>query len=280
MAVATEAGLPTIASLGMDLVSTTRPQRWLTLSRPFVALAIVVGLLLIGWWALAPIAVFLVFVAVVTATHDVVHHSLGLSRRASHWWLFVLGAFLGASGHSYRMTHLQHHRVFPGDDDPEGEPAQMSFWKAVAFGPLFLPRLWWWSMRRGTRKQRRWLIAEASVPVIAWTLGIVLWPGSIHPSSLGLLGYLVMVSMGGWVFPLLTVHLPHRDFGDTPLSQTHTVRDPIVSRLFLELTYHLEHHLYPQVPTHHLAELARRLEPTLRSAGVTPQSGFFRRERP
>ncbi len=40
--------------------------------------------------------------------------------------------------------------------------------------------------------------------------------------------------------------------------------------LFLELTYHLEHHLYPQVPSHHLSELARRLDPTFEKAGVKP----------
>lgn len=39
----------------------------------------------------------------------------------------------------------------------------------------------------------------------------------------------------------------------------------------LELTYHLQHHLYPQVPSHHLAELGRRLDPVLASAQVTPR---------
>ena len=38
-----------------------------------------------------------------------------------------------------------------------------------------------------------------------------------------------------------------------------------------ELTYHLEHHLYPQVPSHHLAALARRLDPLLAGAGVRPR---------
>src|SRR5689334_24385735 len=42
------------------------------------------------------------------------------------------------------------------------------------------------------------------------------------------------------------------------------------SAVFLELTYHLEHHLYPQVPSHHLPELARRLDPYFARAGVKP----------
>jgi beta-carotene hydroxylase len=54
------------------------------------------------------------------------------------------------------------------------------------------------------------------------------------------------------------------------LTQARTVRGRLVPALFLELTYHLEHHLYPQVPSHHLPELARRLDPVFRSAGVRP----------
>ena len=50
-----------------------------------------------------------------------------------------------------------------------------------------------------------------------------------------------------------------------------TLRGRIVPAVFLELTYHLEHHLYPQVPSHHLAELGRRLDPFLAANGVRPR---------
>jgi beta-carotene hydroxylase len=45
----------------------------------------------------------------------------------------------------------------------------------------------------------------------------------------------------------------------------------VIPAVFLELTYHLEHHLYPQVPSHRLAELARRLDPFFERAGVQPR---------
>jgi len=45
----------------------------------------------------------------------------------------------------------------------------------------------------------------------------------------------------------------------------------IIPALFLELTYHLKHHLDPQVPSHHLPELSRRLEPFFQEAGVEPR---------
>jgi beta-carotene hydroxylase len=219
----------------------------------------------LGWWWLTPLIVFLIFIAIVTVTHGVVHGSLGLSRRCTEWSLFIFGAVLLESGHAYRLTHLQHHRVFPGPDDPEGEPARMSFLRATLFGPLFLPRLWCWAYcrTRGRPGQRCWLIAEAAWAFAVVVAGIVLWPWT--PA---VLVYALLVLVGCWVYPLLTVYLPHHDYGDDPLTQTGSLRGRIIPALFLELTYHLEHHLYPAVPSHNLPELARRLDPIFQHAGV------------
>ncbi|GFJ93542.1 fatty acid desaturase [Phytohabitans rumicis] len=209
--------------------------------------------------------VFGTFVAVVTVTHDVVHRTFGLTETATDRWLFALGLVLLESGHAYRITHRQHHRLFPSIDDPEGYPANLSFVGAVCYGPVFLVRLWTWAFARARPRDRAWLLLEAFLPVAAVTGGIMLWP--LTP---GVLVYVVMAIVGSWVYPLLTVYLPHHDYGDEPLRQTRTLRGRIIPVIFLELTYHLEHHLYPRVPSHHLPELARRLDPYLAQAGVRP----------
>ena len=260
-----EPPVPRLDALGSDLLTTSVRQRWLACARPFLGLAAYAVAAWFGWWWLTPLIVFLIFVAVVTVTHDVVHGSLGLGPRQAEWALFLFGAVLLESGHAYRSSHLQHHRNFPGPDDPEGDPARMTFWGAVLHGPVFLPRLWWWAYRREAAV-RGWLIAEAAVPFAALTGGVLLWPVTPGP-----LAYAVMVIVGSWVYPLLTVHLPHHDYGDTPLTQTHTLRGRVVPAIFLELTYHLEHHLFPQVPSHRLPELARRLDPYFDRAGVRPR---------
>src|SRR5688572_10882595 len=139
--------LPTLSLLGRDLLETSRGQRCLTLLRPLLLVAMYALLCAAGFWWATPLVVFLIFVAIVTSTHDLVHGALGLCRRHTDWALFASGAVLLASGHSYRTSHLQHHRVFPGPDDPEGDPARMTFWGAVRHGPLFLPLLWLWAFR-------------------------------------------------------------------------------------------------------------------------------------
>jgi beta-carotene hydroxylase len=248
-----------------DLLETSPRQRFVALARPFAGVALFAVAAWLQWWWLTPIVMFAIFVAVVTVTHDVVHRAIGLGARQTDWALFFCGLVLLESGHAYRITHLQHHRTFPSDDDPEGYPAHTSFIGAVLYGPVFLARLWWWAWKR-TPSARRWLLAEAAMPFTALTAGALLWP--VFP---GLLVYAVLSIVGSWVYPLLTVYLPHHDFGDTPLTQTRTLRGRIIPAIFLELTYHLEHHLHPQVPSHRLAELSRRLDPMLAEAGVRPR---------
>jgi beta-carotene hydroxylase len=249
------------------LLTTTRRQRWQACARPLLGVAAYALAVRLGWWWATPLIVFLIFIAVVTVTHDVVHGSLGLGPRQTEWALFVFGAVLLESGHAYRVTHLRHHSVFPGPDDPEGDPARMTFWGAVLYGLLFLPRLWWWAYRRCRRAgQRCWLLAEASWAVAGPAAGIVLWP-----RTPAVLVYCGLAVVGAWVYPLLTVYLPHHDYGQTPLTQTSSLRGRWIPALFLELTYHLEHHLYPSVPSHHLPELSRRLDSFFRENGVQPR---------
>lgn len=264
----TTEALPRFTDIGDDLLVTTGHQRVTALARPFLGIGMFAIVGWLGWWWLTPLVMFGIFVAIVTVTHDVVHRSIGLGQRQSEWALFLLGAVLLESGHAYRVTHLQHHRLFPSEEDPEGYPATLSLTGAVLYGPVFLIRLWWWAYQRsrGNRTQRAWLLAEASLAPIAVAAGALLWP--ISPV---LLIYVVMAIVGSWVYPLLTVYLPHHDYGDTPLTRTRTLRGRVIPAVFLELTYHLEHHLYPQVPSHHLAELARRLDPFLEQAGVHPR---------
>ena len=141
----------------------------------------------------------------------------------------------------------------------------MTLWQSILHGPVFLGRLWLWAYRRWPR-ERGWLLAEAAAVILVVAVSALLWP---FTRAVGL--YAAQVYVGAWVFPLLTVHLPHHHYGDTPFSQTRTLRGRFIPALFLELTYHLEHHLYPQVPSHNLARLSQRLEPTFRAAGVVPR---------
>lgn len=258
-------GLPALRTLGTDLTTTGRARRLLVLGRPFGFGALAVGLAVSGRPVLTVVAMVPLFLSVVVAAHDLVHSTLGLSRRAEDVLLCLVGLLVLESGHAYRASHLQHHRRWPEPgDDPEGDPARMPLWRALAEGPVFLPRLWLWAWRHRPG-QRRWLALEA-VGTAA-----LLAAGPVGGSAAGTL-YAVLCVLGSWTYPVATVHLPHR--GDTldPLRATRTLHGRVLPHLLLELSYHLEHHLYPAVPTHHYAELARRLDPHLRAVRASGQA--------
>lgn len=262
-----ETGMPPLAELGADLVGISRGRRALALARPLLYVCAYAAAVATGHRLLALLAILLVFVAVISAMHDAVHGTIGLGRRGTDLVLFGFGALLMVSGHAYRETHQQHHRVFPGPDDPEGAAARLSPLGALLAGPLHVPRIWLWAFRRARRAERRaWLSAEACVPPVALALGVAAW--SRTPA---VLVYTVLAIAGGWLYPLLTVLLPHRDFGETPVTQARTLRGRVLPLLLLEQTYHLEHHLYPRVPSYKLPELSRRLDPFLSRAGVSPR---------
>lgn len=260
--------LPTLDALGRDLLTTTPRQRWQGLARPFVGLAVYLLAAALDLWWITPLIVFFIFVAVVTVTHDVVHGTIGLTKRQTEWALFLMGVVLMESGHSYRATHQRHHVSFPADhedDDPEGYPAHISLVGAMLYGPIFLTRLWLWAWQENKNRldQRAWMLLEGVIPLAVVIAGMMLWQQTPY-----VLLYAILAIVGSWVYPLLTVYLPHKDFGDTPLTQAHTLRGRIIPAIFLELTYHLEHHLYPQVPSHNLKLLATRLDPFFERAGV------------
>jgi beta-carotene hydroxylase len=253
---------PPLEELGLDLVVVAPWRRRLAVVRPAAAFAGVVSAVVLGHrvWALAPL--FLVFTSVISLLHDAVHGSLGLRRRATDLTLFAAGALLMVSGHAYRATHINHHRVFPGPDDPEGDAARMTIGRSLVAGPLHVPRIWRWAFTRRP-SERRWLVAEALVPPLGLVVGILLCAPAAEYTALALLG--------GWLYPLLTVRLPHAHPGEEPVLQARTLRGHVLPPLLLEQTYHLEHHLYPRVPSYKLPELARRLDPFLRAAGVVPR---------
>lgn len=78
----------------------------------------------------AGLAMVPLFLTIVVAAHDLVHSTLGLSRRAEDVLLGVVGLLVLESGHAYRISQLQHHRRWPQpEDDPEGDPARMPLWR-------------------------------------------------------------------------------------------------------------------------------------------------------
>jgi beta-carotene hydroxylase len=257
--------MPPLAELGPDLVRVTQRQRLTSLALPFGYCAAYFAFAAAGWWPAAVVAlVGLSFVTYGSTSHDLVHRNLGLSPRVNDLWLSLIELLALRSGHAYRAAHLHHHARFPAEDDVEATAARKSWLGAVAEGFTFQARIWWWAVRRGGPKTG-WVVAEGIACVVL--IGAAVAAAGVTPVFAA---YAALMVAGGWVIPLVTSYLTHDPTGADELSQTRLFRGRTASVLGLGHLYHLEHHIYPAVPHHRWPELARRLDPYFRAAGVRP----------
>jgi beta-carotene hydroxylase len=258
----TPPALPTLHEIGPDLLHTSAIKRFWILSRPmlFWAAYIVVASVWNPFIAL-PLLLAL-FVANICAAHDVVHNCLHIGKRTTHGLLALYGIIVMQSGHSFRITHLSHHALFPSHEDPEGAAAFGSVWHSLAMGPLYVPRLWLWAMRRASKQpaEQAWMIFEAVLGGCIYLSSILLIPFTLVP-----IVYVVAMTLGAWLYPLITAYFPHQHAGEDAVHQARSLHGRILPWLLLGLNYHLEHHLYPRVPAHQLRKLSGRLLPYLRA---------------
>ena len=256
---------PSLGQLGDDLLQVTPLRRLQTLALPFVAMTCYGAFAYLGWWPLAVASVMMLsFVTYGSTSHDLVHRTLHLSHRWNDLLLSVIEWLSLRSGTAYRLSHLNHHQHLLDPDDIEGETAHGSLWGAIAGGILLQPRLWLWAWRHHPLSRSR-LLWEAVGILALIMIAVIAFPWTPAP-----LIYVGLVIGGSWLFPLITVYIPHDATSQEPLKQTRLFRGRFVRWIAFDHLYHLEHHLYPAVPHHHWKHLADRLEPYFERCGVKP----------
>lgn len=251
-------GLPTLQDLGDDLLSVSDVRRITTIGVPFVLMSGYAVFAWYEWWIPAVLSVMaLCFVTYGSSSHDLVHQTLRLPRWWNSFWLSTIELLSLRSGTAYRLSHLHHHRHLLDESDVEGTAAHLSLLRTLLTGPTMQIHLWRWAWKHHA-SQRSALLLEALGILALLTAAVAAVPWTLAP-----LVYAILVVVGSWVFPLVTVYLPHNAEGRTPLEKTRLFRGTFYRLIALDHLYHLEHHLYPAVPHHHWRKLAVRLDPYL-----------------
>ena len=234
-----------------DLVPLTWKEKWveITLSLPWLFLSL--WLYSRGDFLLGAVCSFYFFLTGLRQSHGAQHYSLGISRPGHDLLLYALSVLMFGSMHAVQASHLQHHRHCLEAEDTEGRVARERWWLAILIGPLFLTRLHQTAWRIGTRRQRCWIAAEVlsigAMILICVSLGArSAWHW--HATAM-LLGECLTAFFAVWI-----VH------HDTPDPAGRTQRGAWINRLSYNMFFHMEHHLYPAVPTPHLHLLAERLD--------------------
>jgi beta-carotene hydroxylase len=197
--------------------------------------------------------------------HDLVHCNFGWSRKTCSRWLSFIELLLMRSGTTYRVTHLNHHQWYPDFyKDPEGRASYYTLFRTLLEGLIFHSKLILWTLKNGSRENKNHVALE--VAGIALFLGLGIATFHTYPY---LLIYQILVVMGSWVIPLITSYLVHLPEGEGPIHQTRLYRGKFFRVIAMDHLYHLEHHLYPQIPHCRWKELALILNPHFQTLGLT-----------
>lgn len=257
--------LPSTEKIKKQLSPLSSIEKWSIVLIPFITISAYFLFAQLQWYPLAFISLcYLSFVTYGSCCHDLVHANFGWSRKTCNVWLSFIEVLLLRSGTTYRITHLNHHRHYPDYElDPEGRASYFSLARTLLEGPVFHAKLVLWSLKNGNNQDRRWIFIELIFLFSFWTIGI--FTVKTFPA---LIIYQIMVTLGAWIIPLITSYLVHSPHEGESIRQTKLYRGIFFRVVALDHLYHLEHHLYPQIPHCRWTQLAKILNPYFEKAQI------------
>jgi fatty acid desaturase len=205
------------------------------------------------WLGAGMLGSFFFFLTGLRQSHNAQHRCLGIGRLGHDGMLFILSMLMLASMHAVRTTHLHHHRHCLDDEDFEAAHANHPWWKVLLMGPSFVLQLHRTALGLAGAPARRWIateLAAIALVIIAALLGLGGNPMRWHVAAM-IVGECFTAFFAVWI-----VHHGCQADGQIARTQRGWLRNFISYSMF----YHLEHHLFPAVPTCHLPKLAARLD--------------------
>lgn len=206
--------------------------------------------------------------------HDGWHGTLFRSRAANTVASTVLSLVFFVVNGPARRAHLLHHKHNRTPRDPDAYNVgrksanlYLQFYGVVFFGLLLSPLHYGVAYplkHYAARERRRHLfVFTLYLALYGLVFAIVDW------SLLSALWLTPLLFASPWMgLKSIADHHANTWRGDALHTATTTRSNAVVTFLWNGLNYHLEHHLFPQVPGYKLPRVHARLAPALRAAGA------------
>jgi fatty acid desaturase len=189
------------------------------------------------------------------------HHGLLSSRPAlNHAANIALCVPLLHAPSAYRVLHELHHRYLGGPGDPDEYRNYTSDprlrwalqWVRLTMGTLvYMPLIPIVAWRRAERRERRYIALEYAAMALLWVAAFQLVSMRVLLQVWLIPGVLV-----GYISAVRALAQHALTESADPLLASRSVRsNPVVSFFLLNENYHLEHHLFPEIPSYNLPRL-------------------------
>ena len=221
------------------------------------------GALRLGGIALSAVALNAFYLL----SHEGHHHLLFRRPGANHLANVLLCMPLLHAPTAYRVLHDRHHWHLGGPGDPDEYRNYTSdrrllwamHWMRLTLGTLvYMPLIPVVAWRRAAPEDRRRIAFEYAGMAFVWVLVFAFVPLRILLQTWLLPG----VAVG--YFSAVRALAQHALTGDEPLLASRSVQSGrLVSFLLLNENLHLEHHLFPEIPSYNLPRLRALLRPRL-----------------
>lgn len=201
-------------------------------------------------------------------THEGHHHLLARSPRANRLLTLLLCAPLLHSPTAYRVLHARHHRHLGEEGDPDdyhnysADPrvVWLLHWMRLSVGAiLYVFLIPFIGLRAARGADRARILVDYAAMGACWAAAGLLVPFEV----LAQVWLLPLVPVGYFTAVRGLAQHGLTDREDPYLMARSFRARPLVAFCLLNENLHLEHHLFPEVPSYHLPRLHAALAPHL-----------------
>jgi fatty acid desaturase len=194
--------------------------------------------------------------------HEGMHGVLFARRAWNQAASVLLGAAFLMSFTAYRVMHLRHHRYLGDPRDPDDyhnySRSRVAVWLLhfvrLTLGPLlYLALIPLLALRYGSAAQRKLIAVEYTILFAIYSVLLRTFPAH----ELLVVWFVPLLLMGALTAIRGFTQHGITEASDPYLASRTMLPHPAIAFLLLNENYHLEHHLFPEVPSYHLPELHR-----------------------
>jgi beta-carotene hydroxylase len=258
-------GAPSLTELGLGhLANISLQTKLVFIGRPVLAAGLMATALANGVAFVALAMIPVLYATSLTLVHHCVHGSLRLPNWLRQASLFIGGALALNSGHALVITHTNHHETSLDLDDPEGFIETVPWKRLPVEAVMFRYRLWAWAWRQN--RSHRTIAAEVALHIGAVASAPV---GFVLTGSWQWASVVAMLWASDVVFAVLAGKGAQTNWGRPIATPLVIIRCHLSRCLLISHNWHLEHHLYPQLPLFRLGVVADELDALGGIAAVT-----------